>query len=233
MTPQPAMRVADETSFISAIFVGGPKSMVDARGVWQSSIQRGRSDGPVQVTIQGIVGDQATQPYHGGADAALCVHLTDHYHFWRERYDFTLAPGSVGENFTLSGLTECAVCAGDLVRCGTLLAQVSGPRVPCANLGRHIGRSDWVRLTIRENRTGFYMRVLEPGTVQPLDRWIVVDRFDEEAAIPRINRCMYLDFDPAYATRMLHMPGLGHWWRKQAAEKLASREAHWTSRLRD
>lgn len=218
---------------IDAIFVGGPKTLTDAQGVWQSSIHRQRSDGPVHVTTQGIAGDKATQPDHGGPDAALCVHLADHYRFWRERYGLALAPGAVGENLTLSGLTEDAVCVGDMVRLGTVLAQVSGPRVPCANQARHIGRSDWVRLTIRENRTGFYLRVLEPGTVQSGDPWIVEQHFDEEASIPRINHCMYLNFDSTYANRIVHMTGIGDWWREQAAEKLAAREEHWTSRLKN
>ena len=216
---------------IEALLVGGPKTLTDAQGVWHSSIQRERSDGPVAVTIQGIVGDRVTQPYHGGPDAALCVHLMDHYDFWRETYGLSLAPGAVGENLTLSGVTEEAMCVGDIVRCGTVLAQVSGPRVPCATLARRIGRSDWVKLTIRENRTGFYLRVLEPGKVQAGDEWLVEQRFDEQAAIPKINHCMYLTFDAGYAERMLHMKGLGDWWRKQAAEKLAVRETHWTSRL--
>ena len=218
---------------IDAIFVGGPKIMTDAQGVWESSIQRQRSEGPVHVSAQGIAGDRATQPYHGGPDAALCVHLSDHYRFWHEQYGLPLAPGAVGENLTVNGLIEDAVCAGDIVRLGTVLAQVSGPRVPCANQARHIGRTDWVRLTVRENRTGFYLRVLQPGTVRPGDPWIVEERFDEDAAISRINRCMYLDFDSTYAERILHMTGVGEWWRQQAAEKLAAGEQHWTSRLKE
>ena len=220
-------------ALIDALFVGGSKTLTDTQGVWHSSIQRERSDGPVAVTSQGIVGDRVTQPYHGGPNAALCVHVMDHYRFWRERDGLSLAPGAVGENITLNGLTEEAVCVGDIVRCGSVRVQVSGPRVPCANLARHVGRSDWVKLTIRENRTGFYLRVLEPGTVEAGDEWILEQRFDEQASIPKINHCMYLAFDAAYAQRMLHMTGLGDWWREQAAEKLAMRETHWTSQLKE
>ena len=216
---------------IEALFSGGPKTLTDAQGVWHSSIARERRDGPLTVTSQGILGDRVTQPYHGGPNAALCVHLTDHYRFWRETYGVLLAPGSVGENLTLDGVTEETICVGDVIRCGTVLAQVSGPRVPCANQGRHIGRSDWVKLTIRENRTGFYMRVLEPGILKPGDEWIVEQCFDQKASISKINACMYLKFDAAYAERMLHMKGLGEWWREQATEKLSLKERHWTSRF--
>ena len=221
------------TGRIEAIFVGGPKTLTDAAGTWHSSIARERTAGPVFVTEHGISGDAATQPYHGGPDAAVCVHLTDHYRFWKQAYAVTLAPGAVGENFTLGGLTEDAVCVGDVVRLGTVLAQVSGPRVPCANLARRVGRPDWVKLTIRENRTGFYLRVLESGSVLADTAWTVEHRADPEATISAINRCMYLAFDPAYARRMLQMEGLGNWWRTQASDKLLHREAHWTSRLRE
>ena len=216
---------------IDAVFVGGPKHLTDARGEWQSSIARRPHDGPVSVNTRGISGDQVTQPYHGGPDAALCAHLADHYRFWQEQYGLSLAPGVFGENLTLGNITEHSICAGDIVRLGTVLAQVSGPRVPCANLARHIGRPDWVKLTIRENRTGFYLRVLEPGTLQSTDPWLLQQRFDEEASIPKINDCMFLHFNPTYAARMQHMVGLGDWWREQASKKFAAPDQHWTSRL--
>jgi len=206
---------------IDAVFAGGPKTLQDDRGPWRSSIDKQPLTGPVEVTPRGIVGDKATQRFYGGPDAALCIHLADHYAFWRERYGIDLKPGAVGENLTISGLTEDNIFVGDIVRLGSVLAQVSGPRVPCANQARHVHRKDWVKLSIRENRTGLYMRILEPGTLQPGDQWLPVDRRNDTASIPAINDCMYLHFDPAFAERMLHMPALTAWWKQQAAGKLA------------
>jgi len=151
---------------IHSIFVGLPQPITDEYGTWMSSIIRNHVEGPIELTRRGLQGDRVHQPYHGGRDAAVCVHLCDHYDFWNRRFGLNLQPGSVGENFTLTNLTEDEVCAGDVLRAGTALVQVSGPRVPCANQARRIGRADWVRLTIQENRTGFYLRVLEPGIVQ-------------------------------------------------------------------
>lgn len=116
-----------------------------------------------------------------------------------------LGPDSVGENFTVADLTEEQVCAGDTVRVGTALLQVTGPRVPCANLARRIGRLDWIKLTVKENRTGFYLRVLEPGTVQAGDAWQLEERLNPDASIPAINRYMYLFFVPSFAQRMTQM----------------------------
>lgn len=214
------------TARIDAIFVGGPKELTDAHGIWSSSIDRRLTEGSVLVDWRGIAGDAVRQPYHGGPDAALCVHLADHYRFWSERYGLALFNGAAGENLTVGGVTEDEVCAGDVVRLGSVVAQVSGPRVPCANLARHIGRPDWVRLTVRENRTGFYLRVLEPGTVQAGDAWVLEDRWNAGASISAINRCMYLSFAPEMARLMVDMRGLGEWWQHQAREKLVSREAH-------
>ena len=146
---------------VQAVFTGQPKSISDERGTWTSSIFRERAIGRVFISAQGLEGDRVAQPYHGGPDAAICVHLMDHYAFWNTRFRMELKPGSVGENVTLGSITEDQIFVGDQIRLGTALVQVSGPRVPCANLARRIGRPDWVKLTIQENRTGFYLRGLE------------------------------------------------------------------------
>lgn len=216
---------------IEAVFVGQPQEITDNRGVWRSSIRRGRVPGPVTVTHEGIVGDRVTQPYHGGPGAALCVHLADHYDFWKRAYGMHLPAGSVGENVTLRGITEHQIFAGDIVRLGTARVQVSGPRVPCANQARHIGRPDWIRLTILENRTGFYLRVLEPGAIQEGDAWTLEERLNENASIPALNRCMYLAFDAEFARQILAMNGLDPWWKQQINEKLESQSEHWTETM--
>ncbi|MCA9926433.1 MAG: MOSC domain-containing protein, partial [Anaerolineales bacterium] len=144
-----------------------------------------------------------------------------------------LAAGSFGENLTLANIEEDEICAGDIVRTGTAVVQVTGPRIPCANLARRIGRPDWVKLTIRENRTGFYMRVLEPGIVQPGDAWTLQTRFNPTGTIPAINRCFYLDFDPAFARSMLTMQGLPDWYKEQASAKLDQQNDHWTNSMKD
>ena len=226
-------QMARQQAVIHAIFVGQPKTMTDGRGTWTSSIYRDRVHEPVLAQKGGLVGDKVTQPYHGGPGAAICIHLLDHYRFWNEHYGLDLQPGYVGENFTLDGLTEEAICVGDIVRVGGALIQVSGPRVPCANLARRIGRADWVKLTIRENRTGCYASVLEAGLVQPGDGWLVQERFNADGTIPAINRCLYLNFDPTYAERMQQMPGLADWWKELARERLANQRDHWTMTMKE
>jgi MOSC domain-containing protein YiiM len=214
---------------IQAIFIGKPKQMEDARGTWVSSIFRDPVEYPVRVTLRGLEGDAVAQPYHGGPDGAICAHLADHYQFWNAKFGMQLAPGNVGENITLGEITEDEICVGDTVRLGTALAQVSGPRVPCANQARRIGRSDWVKRTIRENRTGFYLRVLETGVIEPDDPYRLEDRLEPGASITAINRCAYLAFDPDFATRLIRMETLAAWWKEQLRERLVEGDDHWTA----
>ena len=218
--------------FLAAVFVGQPETIEDSRGSWQSSIRRKAVSEAVAVTSSGLLGDRVAQQYHGGPEAAVCVHLLDHYRFWEETHGVRLAPGSVGENFALDRVVEDAVCAGDVLRVGTARFQVSGPRVPCANLARHLNRPDWVKRTIRDNRTGFYLRVLVTGSVCAGDSWVLEERIHPEATIPALNRCLYLAFDPEFAKRALDMAGLADWWKQQFAERLAAKAEHWTEGMK-
>jgi MOSC domain-containing protein YiiM len=85
---------------ILAICVGGPKTLVDAGGAWQSSTARDRMAGPVRLETRGFVRDQATQPYHGSPELAVCIHSQTHYDFWSSTLAMDLRPGAVGENLT-------------------------------------------------------------------------------------------------------------------------------------
>ena len=216
---------------IHAIFVGQPKTITDDRGIWHSSIYRDPVSGPIDVTVDGLVGDKVTQSYHGGADGAICVHLLEHYQFWNKTLNMDMSSGFVGENLTLSSITESEVCVGDIVQVGSALIQVSVPRVPCANLSRRIGRTDWIKQTIRENRTGFYCRVLEPGTVQLNDVWQVKKCLNPTGTIPALNACLYLEFDQQFAKDVLKMEGLADWWKEQIEEKFSQPDKHWTIQM--
>lgn len=159
------------------------------------------------------------------------MHLSDHYRFWHERYGLALNEGGLGENLVLDGITEDQIHAGDTMQIGTAVVQVSGPRIPCANQARHAGQPDWIKRTIRENRTGFYLRVLQPGTVSAGDAWQLQQRLNQIGSISAINRCFYLDFNPALAGQFATLNGLAEWWQQQFREKLRAAQDHWSDRI--
>ena len=92
-----------------------------------------------QLTLSGFEGDeQADRVHHGGADKAVCVYAADHYAFWERIWGRPPGMCAFGENLTLTGALEEAICIGDIFRVGGATVQVTQPRQPCSKLAaRH------------------------------------------------------------------------------------------------
>jgi len=101
---------------------------------------------------------------HGGVHRAVMVYQLESYRYWIE-YFGQLKPGGSGENLTIEGLPDNEVCVGDRIRIGDALFEVTQPRVTCYRVGVRLQHSQAPALLISHRRPGFYMRVLEEGTV--------------------------------------------------------------------
>ena len=101
------------------------------------------------------------------------MHPIVHYDFWNQAYDLKdvdrLGPRSVGENWTIGGADDATIYCGDVYQTGTAIVQVSGPRMPCGKQERKLGLPGFLKRTIDSLRTGFYLRVLRPWTVNAGD----------------------------------------------------------------
>jgi MOSC domain-containing protein YiiM len=109
---------------IEAIFVGAPKNITDEKGTWLSAIYRSWVQGPIELLDNGLADDRvADTKHHGRPGQAVCVHPIVHYDFWNQAYDLKradrLGPGSVGENWTISGADEASIYCGDVYQAGT------------------------------------------------------------------------------------------------------------------
>lgn len=153
-------------------------------GDFQTALCKQPVAGRIWLGPRGLEGDEcADLRYHGHEDQAICVYPMEHYPAWRDWLgkDAEAFPyGSFGENFTVAGLLEAEVYAGDQVRIGEALAEVTKPRVPCATLNKVWERRDFAAHMGREGWTGWYLRVLTPGHVAAGDSWELVSR--EEGA---------------------------------------------------
>ena len=215
-----ANHVPQSLGRVIGVFTGGPKTLHDERGEWVSSIAREPVSGPARLETRGLAGDQATQPYHGGPDSAVCLHSLAHYEFWNAHYGLALAPGGVGENLTLSGTDESQVCVGDVIRIGSAHLQISAPRTPCDTQARRVGRSDWVELTLRTLRTGMYARVLAPGTLQAGDELWLLERPNPGLTVQDLLRCYFHEFRPDLAWRLMVADGLTERWQDRFEARL-------------
>jgi len=213
---------------IQAIFVGEPRSITDEKGTWFSAIYRAQVEGPIQLREAGLAGDQvADTKNHGRSGQAVCVHPVTHYDFWNKTYDLEgaqrLGPGSVGENWTISGGNEQTIFCGDVYRVGTAIVQVSGPRGPCSKQERKLGLPGFLKRTIDSMRTGFYLKVLQSGIVNTGDNWGLQDRFDRAVSLEVVNQAAYRPFEADIFGQVLRSEGLVPEWKDMLLAKFNDR----------
>jgi MOSC domain-containing protein YiiM len=179
----------------------------------------------VDVTPLGIVGDeQADLRVHGGPDKAVYGYASAHYAAWRREYpqhaDLLIA-GGLGENLSIVGITEAALCVGDVHGIGTTRLQVCQPRQPCFKFALRFGDVLMPRAMVRNGRSGWYYRILTPGVIAQGDRVIVLERPNPDFAFTRLVELITRrDATIDEWQRMQSMQGLALDWQRRAAEVL-------------
>ncbi|RMC36408.1 MOSC domain-containing protein [Paracoccus alkanivorans] len=202
-----------------------------------SAIAKAPVKGPLSLGPEGFTGDeQADRRVHGGPEKAVHHYPRDHYPAWRDEigaHPLLDQPGAFGENISATGLTEDNVAVGDMFRLGGALIQVSQGRQPCWKLNHRFDVTDMARRVQGSGRTGWYYRVLEPGTVAPGDALVLVDRPAPDWTIRRLWHVMYVErMNPDDLSRMASLELLAEGWRRHARRRLESgRVEDWSSRL--
>jgi MOSC domain-containing protein YiiM len=208
--------------------VGQPQTMTDARGTWRSAIYRTPVSEPIYLQPRGLAGDQvADTKHHGSRDQAVCCHPLVHYDFWNRFYQLNspetqLGPGSVGENWTLTNITEADVAVGDIFQAGEATVQVSAPRYPCAKQERKLKLPNFFKEVMAVQRTGFYLRVLTPGMVQVGDELKLMERPNPSFTIQLINQNTLGKPNGELVQQLLELPTLADVWKEILAHKLSN-----------
>ena len=192
---------------------------------------------PLRLGPEGFEGDeQADRRVHGGVEKAVHHYPLDHYSDWRAELgdlQALTAPGGFGENISTAGLTEAEVAVGDTFRLGGALIQVSQGRQPCWKLNHRFGVPDMARRVQQTGRTGWYYRVLVPGTVAPGDRLELIDRLAPDWTLRRLWHALYVDrMNLVELEGIAALDFLAEGWRKYALRRLESRRVEdWSTRL--
>ncbi|MEU5696872.1 MOSC domain-containing protein [Actinosynnema sp. NPDC020468] len=198
-----------------------------------SGIRKTPVTGPVEVTELGLAGDeQGDRKHHGGPDKAVLLYPNEHYAAWRPHLS-DLTPPAFGENLTTTGLLESDVVLGAIYEVGDVVLQVTQPRRPCYKLAARHDVPDLAVLTQRTGRTGFYCRVLTPGTVTA-DRPITLrSRPAHGITVAEAHRVVNVDrADHAAARRLLaHPEALPASWLPLLRDRLVGRLDDQTPRL--
>jgi MOSC domain-containing protein YiiM len=162
----------------------------------------------------GLVGDQqADLRAHGGPNKAVYCYPIEHYAKWlaeRPTAEALLVPGGFGENLTILGFDEDSVCIGDILRIGSVTAQVTQPRTPCFKLGLRFADTQMLRAMTRSGRSGWYLRVLEPGLVEAGASITIIDRFNPFWPVVRLNRMLREGAGPDEIAELASLRGISN-----------------------
>ena len=194
--------------------------------------------GPVFVTRAGIEGDeQGNKATHGGPDQALHQYPIDHYAAWRrelpELAPHLTAPGAFGENLSTLDMSETTVCLGDVYRCGTARLQVSRTRHPCWRLNVRFGYPRMSHRVQDSGRMGWYLRVLEEGSLGAGDALVLEHRPHPDWPLARLIGALFGDpLNYPLLEEIAALPELASSSKDYAIKRLATRTLEdWRSRM--
>jgi MOSC domain-containing protein YiiM len=161
----------------------------------------------------------ANKKHHGGPDQAVYVYGSTDYDYWVSQLGESIAPGTFGENLTISDFESADVFIGDRLRIGEVLLEFTAPRIPCATLAAHMNDKTFVKKFTQAERPGVYCRVLEPGVISVGDLVMLEPTTKPSFTIRALMR-WYYDLEELDAQRVLETP-IAERLRKYVNEDLA------------
>ena len=123
-----------------SINVGSARTIGNANVSGQTGIYKLPVAGPVQVTAAGLAHDAIVDTRnHGGPDQAVYVYGGADYAWWAAELGREIAPGTFGENLTISDLETAGLAIGDRFHIGEATLEVTALRI----LVRDLRRGAW------------------------------------------------------------------------------------------
>ena len=182
---------------------GGDRHQVMS-GIRKSPVSTLDDPKPVVLNGLGFEGDEQADPtVHGGRDKAVYAYPVEHYPIWRTireqatKVDEPLPFGFLGENLTIDGLLETRVWIGDVLvlepassgDAPPVRLRVNAPRQPCFKFNARMGFKHASKMMVQSGFTGFYLEVLQTGTVAAGDTIRVLPGA-REVSIEELHRLM-------------------------------------------
>lgn len=151
---------------IISVNVGRAQLIETAKSTDTTGIYKIPVVAPVRVTSLGLAGDAVCDvKHHGGVDQAVYVYGEPDYAWWAQELGVELAPGTFGENLTISDLESALLSIGDRLHADEVILEVTAPRIPCATLAARMGDPQFVKRFRQAERPGVYCRVIREGAI--------------------------------------------------------------------
>ena len=154
---------------VVGVQIGTPKKLQTPSRLLTTGIDKQPVEGS-EVGPYGLIDDAICDAeHHGGLDQAVYAYSRADYDWWEQQLGRDLAPGSFGENLTLSEFGADPPRVGDRYNIASVVLEVTAPRIPCGTFSAHMGEADWIRRFRDARRPGFYARVIESGRISERD----------------------------------------------------------------
>ena len=164
------------------------KDYIETTGIYKLPV-----DEPVEIKSLGIEQDViCDKKNHGGPDQAIYVYGGADYVWWSTELGKELAPGTFGENLTISDLESAQFNIGDYLHIGEVTLQVTAPRIPCGTFATRMGDPQWVKKFRRAERPGLYCRVIKDGVVKAGEPVSVEKYTGETISLVQMYRDFYV-----------------------------------------
>jgi MOSC domain-containing protein YiiM len=162
--------------------------------------------------------DQADREVHGGPDKAIYAYAIEDTRWWEPQIGRALTYGEFGENLTTQGIELNQALVGERWQIGTVMVEVSEPRVPCWRLAVRMNDPLFPRRFSEALRPGTYLRIVEEGELGAGDEVRLVSKPDHTLTIRDVFRIYVRDRDEA--ERLLAVPQMSEGWKEWATKRI-------------
>ena len=159
------------------------------QGEWTGSEGRTGIDkrsvaGSVEFKNNGVAGDRIIDTnVHGGYDQAVYAYAREDAQWWEKVIGEEIPAGKFGENLTTEGIDVNAAFVGEQWKIGSVILEVSQPRIPCRVFAGFWKRATLIKDFTQAGRPGAYLRIIQEGTAQAGDAIEVIYKPDHSVSI--------------------------------------------------
>ena len=159
------------------------------QGEWTGSEGRTGIDkrsvtGAIEFKNNGVVGDRVIDTnVHGGYEQAVYAYAREDAQWWEREINEEIPAGRFGENLTTEGIDVNAAIIGEQWKIGSVILEVSQPRIPCRVFAGFWKRATLIKDFTQAGRPGTYLRIIQEGTAQAGDVIEVIFKPDHTISI--------------------------------------------------
>ena len=159
------------------------------QGEWTGSegrtgIDKRSVSGAIEFKDNGVVGDRVIDTnVHGGYEQAVYAYAREDAQWWEKEINEEIPAGRFGENLTTEGIDVNAALIGEQWKIGSVILEVSQPRIPCRVFAGFWKRATLIKDFTQAGRPGTYLRIIQEGRAQAGDSIEVIFKPDHTITI--------------------------------------------------